>query len=64
MKNPHKTLTTESYLVETKDLFKLAQGLIGKARHEIRAGKEVKLNHFMVQILMYTIKIGQRWIQL
>ena len=43
MKN-HKPLTTESFLVETKDLFKLAQTLIGKARHEIRAGKEVKLN--------------------
>jgi hypothetical protein len=46
MKNPHKSLTTEAYLVETKDLFKLAQSLIGKARHEIRAGKEVKLNQF------------------
>jgi|GEM_PF-1332039 len=44
MKN-HKPLTTESFLVDTKDLFKLAQSLIGKARHEIRAGKEVKLNH-------------------
>jgi hypothetical protein len=46
MKNQHKPLTTESYLVETKDLFKLAQSLINKARHEIRAGKEVKLTTF------------------
>jgi len=44
MKSQHKPLTTESYLVETKDLFKLAQSLIGKARHEIRAGKEIKLH--------------------
>jgi hypothetical protein len=43
MKNSQKSLTTEMYLVETKDLFKLAQSLINKARHDIRAGKEVKL---------------------
>ncbi len=46
MKHLHKSLTTESYLTETKDLFKLAQSIINRARQEIRSGKEVKLSQF------------------